>query len=426
MSTESVHEDYYFLLKKELEVVDGLIGFDVSKIRKDFPILSQRVNDKPLVWLDNAATTQKPQCVIDALTKYYSNYNSNVHRGAHTLARKATEAYDAARNRIKDFIGAKSFEEIVFVRGATEGINLVAESFGKYRINFGDEILLSQMEHHSNIVPWQALARTIGAKIKVIPINNEGEIIIEEYKKLLSNKTKIVSLSHVSNVLGTINPIRVMIEVAHKYGAKVLIDGAQAVPHLKVNMAELDADFYVFSGHKIYGPTGIGVLYGKKELLEEMEPWQRGGGMIKNVSFESTEYNTLPHKFEAGTGNIGDAIALSKAVDYIDRIGMNLIEQHEKKLTKRIMNSMEGFFGLRQIGTSKNKTSVVSFVLDGKDSSKIASILNEYGIAVRGGHHCAQPVLTRFGLESTVRASVGIYNTYEEVDYFVDIVKKLL
>lgn len=400
-------------------------GLDVYSIRKDFPILQRRINGRPLVWLDNGATTQKPMCVMNALNRYYREYNSNIHRGAHTLAKLATDAYEMAREKVRNFIGASCVEEIIFVRGATEAINLVAESFGGTHINKGDEIILTMMEHHSNIVPWQKLQQATGAVIKIIPINDRGEVILDEYDKLLTDRTRLVSIAHVSNVLGTVNPIRIMIEKAHKHGAVVLIDGAQSVPHIGVDVQELDADFYAFSGHKVYGPTGIGVLYGKKALLEEMPPWQRGGGMIKNVSFNETSYNSLPNKFEAGTGNIADAIGLGAAIDYIQQIGMDSIERHEKELTVYAMERLYQIHGLHIIGTAPNKTSVISFVIDGISSENAAQYLNKVGIAVRSGHHCAQPALRRFGLDSSIRASLGVYNTMEEIDCLANSVLEI-
>lgn len=400
-------------------------GLDVYSIRKDFPILQRRINGKPLVWLDNAATTQKPICVMNALNRYYSEYNSNIHRGAHTLAKLATSAYETAREKVRDFIGASSTDEIIFVRGTTEAINLVAESFGGIKINTGDEIVLTMMEHHSNIVPWQKLQQAKGAVIKVIPINDRGEVILDEYEKLLTPHTKIVAITHVSNVLGTVNPVRTMIEIAHKHGACVLVDGAQSVPHIGINVREMDADFYAFSGHKIYGPTGIGILYGKRALLEEMPPWQRGGGMIKSVSFNETTYNSLPYKFEAGTGNIADAVGLGAAIDYIQKIGMDNIEKHEKELTIYAMEKLYQIPGVHIIGTAPDKTSVISFVIDGVSPENAAQYLNRDGIAVRSGHHCAQPALHRYGLASSIRASLGMYNTVEEIDCLVSSILKI-
>lgn len=399
--------------------------FDVHTVRKDFPILHRRVNGKSLIWLDNGATTQKPNQVINSLNHYYSNYNSNIHRGAHTLAKYATKAYEEAREKVKEFIGASLSEEIIFTRGTTEAINLIAESYGKMSIQEGDEILLTRMEHHSNIVPWQKLQQEKGAVIKVIPINDHGEIILDDYQKLLSSRTKIVGITHVSNVLGTVNPIDCMIKLAHSYGACVVIDGAQSIPHLPINVSAMDADFYVFSGHKMYAPTGIGALYGKKALLDRMPPWQRGGGMINQVSFDHTTYNPIPYKFEAGTGNIADAIALGAAIDYLSGIGMERVEEHERELTMYAMERLAQIPGIRMIGTAKNKISVLSFVIDGSSPESIGKYLDYEGIAVRAGHHCAQPVLDKFGLASSVRASLGIYNTREEVDALANAILKI-
>lgn len=399
---------------------------DIRSIRNDFPILQKRINGKPLIWLDNAATTQKPRCVINTLSQYYHGYNSNIHRGAHTLARTSTDAYESARKKAQTLIGASLPEEIIFVRGTTEAINLVAQTYGKMTLNPGDEILLTAMEHHSNIVPWQMLRREKGAVIKVIPINDRGEVILEEYAKLLSSRTRIVAVTHVSNVLGTINPINTMIKMAHDHGACVLIDGAQAAPHFRVNVKESDADFYTFSGHKAYGPTGIGVLYGKKALLEAMPPWQRGGGMIKNVSFSETTYNTVPYKFEAGTGNIADAIGLGAAIDYMQKIGLDDIECHEKALTAYAMEALSAIPGLTIIGTAPNKISVISFVINGIIPEIAARYLDQEGIALRVGHHCAQPAMQRFRVTSTIRASLGIYNTAEDIDALVNALFKIV
>jgi cysteine desulfurase/selenocysteine lyase len=400
-------------------------NIDILSIRNDFPILQKKVNGKPLIWLDNAATTQKPKSVIHTLNQYYHEYNSNIHRGAHTLATLATDAYESARKKVQTFIGASSTEEIIFVRGATEAINLVAQTYGKKNIHTGDEILLSTMEHHSNIVPWQILQEETGAVIKVIPINDHGEIILEEYEKMLSPRTRFVAITHVSNVLGTINPISTMIKMAHDHGACVLIDGAQAVPHLSVNVKDLDADFYALSGHKAYGPTGIGVLYGKKAILEKMPPWQTGGGMIKNVSFSETIYNNLPYKFEAGTGNIADAIGLGAAIDYMKKIGLENIERHEKELTAYAMEALSTIPGLDIIGTAPTKTSVISFIINGIVPEVATHNLSQEGIALRVGHHCAQPAMQRFHVTSTIRASLGMYNTVEEIDILVKALSKI-
>ena len=397
----------------------------IHSIRKDFPILHRRMNGRPLIWLDNGATTQKPQEVINALSKYYSGYNSNIHRGAHALADQATKAYEEAREKVRVFIGAGLPEEIIFTRGTTEGINLVAESFGNSVLHEGDEILLSAMEHHSNIVPWQKLRQENGAVIKVIPISDDGEILLEEYEKLFTPRTKLVAITQVSNVLGTINPVKEMIDTAHRHGAWVLVDGAQSAPHLPVDVCAMGTDFFVFSGHKLYGPTGIGVLYGKRELLEQMPPWQRGGGMIKNVSFDHTTYEGLPYKFEAGTGNIADAIGLGAAIDYLQRIGMNTIAEQERELTGYAMWRLGEIPGLRLIGTAPDKTSVISFVLKNISPERTGDYLNREGIAVRAGHHCAQPVLDRYGLASSVRASLGVYNMKEEVDSLANALLKI-
>ncbi len=397
----------------------------IQSIRRDFPILQRRMNGRPLIWLDNGATTQKPQEVINALSRYYSQYNSNIHRGAHTLADQATKAYEEAREKVRDFIGAGLPEEIIFTRGATEGINLVADSFGASELHEGDEILLSMMEHHSNIVPWQSLVQERGAVLKVIPISDQGEILLEEYEKLFTPRTKIVAITQVSNVLGTINPVKDMIATAHRHGARVLVDGAQSVPHLPIHVKDMDADFLVFSGHKMYGPTGIGVLYGKKELLERMPPWQRGGGMIKNVTFDHTTFEHLPYKFEAGTGNIADAIGLGAAIDYLKRIGMEAIAEHEQRLTGYAMARLGEIPGVQLIGTAPDKTSVLTFVLKYISPERTGEYLNREGIAVRSGHHCAQPVLNRYGLTSSVRASLGVYNMKEEVDSLANALLKI-
>jgi cysteine desulfurase / selenocysteine lyase len=424
--------DYYFVQNEksvpqlnDLTVPNWSRNYEVQSIRKDFPILHRKINGHSLVWLDNGATTQKPYEVINTLKQYYSQYNSNIHRGAHTLAKQATRAYEEAREKVRDLIGAARAEEIIFTRGTTESINLIAESFGQMNIHEGDEILLTMMEHHSNIVPWQKLQQEKGAVIKVIPINECGEVLLDEYSNLLTPRTKIVGITHVSNVLGTINPVEIMIKMAHNCGARVVIDGAQSIPHLAIDVKELDADFFVFSGHKMYGPTGIGVLYGKKALLEQMPPWQRGGGMIQDVSFSQTTYNHLPYKFEAGTGNIADAIALGAAVDYLKRIGMYHIEEHERELTNYAMGRLSQIPNVHLIGTAPNKISVISFIIDGISPESIGNNLDREGIAVRAGHHCAQPVLRQFGLTSAVRASLGIYNTKDEVDCLANEVLKI-
>ena len=399
--------------------------FDVNAVRKDFPILQERVNGRPLVWFDNAATTQKPQAVIDRLAYFYQHENSNIHRAAHELAARSTDAYEAARNKVARFIGADSAEEIIFVRGATEAINLVAKTWGSQNIGPGDEIIVSQLEHHANIVPWQQLAREKGAVIRVIPVDDSGQVLLDEYQKLLNGKTKLVSVTQVSNALGTVTPIEKIIDAAHRIGVPVLVDAAQSVSHLKTNVRALDADFLVFSGHKIYGPTGIGVVYAKKELLEAMPPWQGGGNMIADVTFERTLFQPPPAKFEAGTGNIADAVGLGAALDYVDRIGIENIARYEHDLLAYATHGLSSIPGLRLIGTAAEKASVISFVLDGYHPEEVGKALNQEGVAVRSGHHCAQPILRRFGVEATVRPSLAFYNTCEEVDLLVSVVKRL-
>ncbi len=390
--------------------------FDVQRVRSDFPILSERVNGRPLVWLDNAATTQKPRAVIERLAYFYEHENSNIHRAAHTLAARATDAYEDAREKVRAFLNASSTREIVFLRGATEAINLVARTFGRSRIGAGDEIIVSHLEHHANIVPWQLLAREVGAKLRVIPVDDDGQILLEEYGKLLGPRTKLVSITQVSNALGTVTPVKQVVDLAHSVGAHVLVDGAQAVSHTPVNVTALDADFYVFSGHKVFGPTGIGVLYGRAELLDELPPWQGGGNMIQDVTFEHTRYHAAPARFEAGTGNIADAVGLGAALDYVTRIGMPLIEAYEHELLAYGTRLLSLVPGLRVIGTAREKAGVLSFVLEGFRTDEVSRALSEDGIAVRGGHHCAQPILRRFGLESTVRPSLAFYNDCADLD----------
>ena len=397
---------------------------DVEKIREDFPILKQKVYGKDLIYLDNAATTHKPQVVIDAIAKYYSEQNSNVHRGVHFLSDSATTLYENARKRVAEFINAKTTNEIVFVRGTTEAINLVANGYGDKFIKAGDEIIVTYLEHHSNIVPWQMLCERKNAKLKVIPVNDDGELMIDEYKKLLSEKTKIVAAGHTSNALGTKNPVREIVKYAHDAGAVVMIDGAQAVQHSKVDVQELDADFFAFSGHKVYGPTGIGVLYGKEELLNEMNPYQGGGDMIKSVTFEKTTYNELPYKFEAGTPDICGAIVLPKALEYVKKVGLENIAKYEDELLNYGTEKLKEIEGFRLIGNAKNKTGVISFLIDGIHPYDAGTILDKQGIAVRTGHHCAEPLMNRFGIPGTVRASFGMYNTKSEIDALVDGVKK--
>jgi cysteine desulfurase/selenocysteine lyase len=398
--------------------------FHVEAVRQDFPILHQTVHGKPLIWLDNAATTQKPRQVIEALKRFYERDNSNVHRGAHTLAARATEAYEAAREKVRRFLGAGSTDEIVFVHGATEAINLVAQSFGRQFIGPGDEIIVSEIEHHANIVPWQQLARENGAVLRVIPVNDRGEVLLEEYEKLLNPRTKLVAITHVSNALGTVLPVRTMTQLAHRHGARVLIDGAQAVPHIPVDVQSLDADFYIFSGHKLFGPTGIGVLFAKKELLEVMPPWQGGGNMIEEVTFENTTYQPPPAKFEAGTGILAGAVGLGAAIDYLNELGMDNINRYEHELLGYGMEQLGRIPGLRLIGTAGEKASVLSFVLDGVRTEDMGRFLDGEGIAVRSGHHCAQPTMRRFGVTGTVRPSLAFYNTPAEIDALAVAVRK--
>ena len=397
--------------------------FDVQKVRADFPILSQKVNGKPLVYFDNGATSQKPQVVIDAISKYYSEINANIHRGVHTLSQLATDAYEASRNTIQNHLNAKHNHEIIFTSGTTFGINLVANGFASL-LKSGDEVMVSALEHHSNIVPWQFLCEKTGAKLVVIPMNEKGELIISEFDKLLSNKTKIVTVNHISNALGTVNPIEYIIKKAHNVGAAVLIDGAQATPHLRPDMQALDCDFYVFSGHKVCGPTGVGILYGKEDWLRKLPPYQGGGEMIAEVTFEKTTYADLPHKFEAGTPNIEGGIVLGTAIDYMSGVGFDNIASYEKELldygTKRLLE----IDGLTIYGTSENKTSVISFNIEGIHPYDIGTIIDKLGIAVRTGHHCAQPIMNYFNIPGTIRASFAFYNTKEEIDIFVEAVKK--
>ena len=398
---------------------------DVYAIRQQFPALNRQVKGQPLVYFDNAATTQKPQVVIDALVDYYTNFNANVHRGIHTLAEEATAAFEASRDAARQFINASSREEIIFTRGTTEGINLVAYTWGRKNIKAGDEIIITEMEHHSNIVPWQILCEEKGATLKMIP-QQDGTLLLDEYRKLLSSKTKLVSVVHVSNALGTVNPVEEIIQLAHQAGAKVLVDGAQSTVHLDIDVQALDCDFFAFSSHKVYGPTGIGVLYGKKQLLEEMPPFQGGGEMIKEVTLEKTTYADLPYKFEAGTPNIGDAVVLKAALDYVSRIGKEKIRKHENELVSYATEQLLQLPGLRIIGTAVNKVSVVSFVIDKVHPQDIGILLDNRGIAVRTGHHCAQPLMHCFGIPGTIRASFAMYNTKEEVDQMMVGLQKAL
>ena len=397
--------------------------FDVQKVRADFPILSQKVNGKPLVYFDNGATSQKPQLVIDAISKYYSEINANIHRGVHTLSQLATDAYEVSRNTIQNHLNAKHNHEIIFTSGTTFGINLVANGFASL-LQAGDEVMVSALEHHSNIVPWQFLCEKTGAKLVVIPMNEKGELIISAFDNLLSEKTKIVTVNHISNALGTVNPIEYIIKKAHGVGAAVLIDGAQATPHLRPDVQALDCDFYVFSGHKVCGPTGVGILYGKEEWLRKLPPYQGGGEMIAEVTFEKTTYADLPHKFEAGTPNIEGGIVLGTAIDYMNAIGFENIAAYEQELLDYGTKRLQEIDGLTIYGTSENKASVISFNIDGIHPYDIGTIIDKLGIAVRTGHHCAQPIMNFFNIPGTIRASFAFYNTKEEIDIFVEAVKK--
>ena len=399
--------------------------FDANLIKKDFPILSEKVNGKPLIWFDNAATTQKPKSVIDRIAYFYEHENSNIHRAAHELAARASDAYEAAREKVKVFLNAGSVNEIVFVRGATEGINLVAQSWGDNNLVAGDEIVVSNLEHHANIVPWKRLADKKGLKLRVIPVDDDGQILLDEYAKLLNSKTKIVAFTQVSNALGTVTPAKKMVEMAHGVGAKVLLDGAQSVSHMKVDVQDLNADWLVFSGHKLFGPTGIGVLYGKEDLLNDMQPYQSGGNMIQDVTFEEIKYHKAPNRFEAGTGNIADAIGLGAAIDYVSKIGINAIGQYEHYLLEYATKLIKEIPGVRLIGTAANKASVLSFNLQGYTNDEVGQALNKEGIAVRTGHHCAQPILRRLGVETTVRPSLAFYNTTQDVDKFIETLWEL-
>ncbi len=400
-------------------------AFDPNVVKRDFPILQERVHGRPLVWLDNAATTQKPQVVIDRLSYFYEHENSNVHRAAHTLAARATDAYEAAREKVSRFLKAPSSKEIVWVRGTTEAINLVAQSWGRRNVGSGDEIVITWLEHHANIVPWQQLAAEKGARLRVAPVDDRGQVILEEYERLLGPRTRIVSFAHVSNALGTITPAREMVAMAHRHGARVLVDGAQAVSHMPVDVQALDCDFYCFSGHKVFGPTGIGALFGKTDVLETMPPWQGGGNMIADVTFEKTVYQPPPGRFEAGTGNIADAVGLGAALDYLSALGLENVSRYEHELLVYATEQLARVPGLTMVGTAPEKAGVLSFVLDGIRTEDVGGALNQEGIAVRSGHHCAQPILRRFGLESSVRASLAVYNTCEDVDALVAALLRL-
>ena len=412
---------------KQESVIDQIKStYDVYKIREDFPILKTRIRNKPLCYFDNAATTQKPQQVLDIVDNYYTSMNSNIHRGVHYLSNLATDAYEDARKKVKSFINAASEKEIIFTKGTTEGINLVANSFGRKFLKEGDEIIISNMEHHSNIVPWQFLCNEKKAKLKIIPIDDRGEIIFDEFLKLVSDRTKLISVVYISNSLGTVNPVKEIIEIAHKYNIPVLLDAAQTVNHRPVNVEELDCDFLAFSGHKLYGPTGIGVLYGKEKLLDAMSPFMGGGDMISKVTFEETTFNELPFKFEAGTSNIAGAIGLGAAIDYVSSIGMEKIAVHEASLLEYATQRLKEVPGLKIIGNAKYKSGVISFIFDNIHPHDVGTLLDYEGIAIRTGHHCTQPVMERYNIPATSRASFGLYNTIEEADILVDALKKVI
>ena len=399
--------------------------YDITQIRDDFPILSRSIYNKPLVYFDNGATTQKPRCVVEAMVDEYYNVNANVHRGVHFLSQKATDLHEASRETLRAFINAKSTAEIIFTRGTTESINLLAFSFGEAMVKEGDEIIVSAMEHHSNIVPWQMMCERKGAHLKVMPMNDDGELLLHEYEALINEKTRIVCCTHVSNVLGTINPVKEVVRIAHEHGVPVLIDGAQSTPHMKVDMLDIDCDFFAFSGHKVYGPTGIGVLYGKERWLDKLPPYQGGGEMIKNVSFEKTTYNELPYKFEAGTPDYIASHALAKAIDYVTTLGMDNIYEHEQQLTSYAMERMVEIEGMRIFGPKHHHDAVISFLVGNIHHLDMGTLLDRLGIAVRTGHHCAEPLMHRLGIEGTVRASFGLYNTKDEVDVLVEGIKRV-
>ena len=405
--------------------VRSATGFDVEAVRRDFPILGVSVHGKPLVYLDSAASAQKPRAVIDAERDLYERYYSNIHRGVHQLSVQSTDAYEAARGKVRSFLGARESREVIFVRGATEGINLVAQTLGRKNLRAGDEVLISGLEHHSNIVPWQILCEQTGAVLRVAPINEAGEIELDVYERLLGPRTKLVAVSHVSNALGTINPVKRMTAMAHAVGAAVVIDGAQGAPHVALDMVDLDCEFYAFSGHKLYGPSGVGVLYGKAEWLEAMPPWQGGGDMIASVTFEKTTYNVIPHKFEAGTPNIAGVIGLGAAIDYVTGLGIAAIAAHEDELLRYGTDVLQAIPGLRLVGTAKHKAGVLSFVLDGIHPHDIGTVLDYEGVAVRTGHHCAQPVMERYGVPATARASLAVYNTRQEIDVLIGALHKV-
>jgi cysteine desulfurase / selenocysteine lyase len=404
---------------------EGLTRMEVRRIRSDFPILSEKIHGKPLVYLDNAATSQKPRSVVEAISRFYYKDNSNIHRGVHLLSQRATSAYEDSRATVQNFINAPESREIVFTRGTTEAINLVASSYGREKVREGDEVLITAMEHHSNIVPWQMLCQEKKARLRVVPITDEGELELHEYEQLLSARTRLVAVMHVSNVLGTVNPVREMIALAHARGVPVLIDGAQAVPHMRVDVQDLDCDFYAFSSHKVYGPSGVGVLYAKAPLLEGMAPYQGGGDMISSVTFEETKYNTIPYKFEAGTPNIAGVIGLAAAIEYVNGIGLDRIHAYEQQLLAYAVESLSSIPGVELIGTAREKASVVSFTLRGAHPHDIGTIVDEYGIAIRTGHHCAQPLMERYRIPATARASLAVYNTREEIDALVEAIYRV-
>ncbi|BBX01786.1 putative cysteine desulfurase 1 [Mycolicibacterium moriokaense] len=426
--------NYYFLAPRVVEDVsaepvpvapDDHEVFDVNAVRADFPILRETVNGKPLIWFDNAATTQKPQAVIDRLSYFYTHENSNIHRAAHELAARATDAYEEARDTVRRFIGASKSEEVIFVRGTTEAINLVAYAWGGKHLGPGDEIVITHLEHHANIVPWQLLSQQTGAILKVAPVDDAGNLLLSEFEDLLGPRTKLVAATHVSNALGTVTPAKKIVELGHRYGARVLIDGAQSIPHIPIDVQDLGADFFVFSGHKIFGPTGIGVLYGREDVLEETPPWQGGGNMIADVTLERSLYQGPPNKFEAGTGNIADAVGLGEALRYVERVGIERIAAYEHALLEYATPRLADIQGVRLVGTADEKASVLSFVLAGHEPLEVGKALNAEGIAVRAGHHCAQPILRRMGLEATVRPSFAFYNTFEEIDVFINAVRRI-
>ena len=409
----------------KLKTTDNAPKLDVHKIRQDFPILKQLAYGKPLAYLDNAATSQKPQAVIDAMLRYYTDDNSNIHRGVHLLSERATHQYEASREKVRRFINARDKKEIIFVRGTTEALNLVAQSYGRANVNAGDEVLITALEHHSNIVPWQILCSEKNARLRVAPINDAGEVLLDKFAELINERTKLISIAHVSNALGTINPVRKMVALAHQRNIRVVIDGAQAAPHTRIDVQDLDCDFYAFSGHKVYGPTGIGVLYGKSDLLESMPPYQGGGDMIASVSFDKTTYNTLPYKFEAGTPNIAGTIGLGEAIDYVSEIGLDSIARYEHDLLSYGTESLSQVPGLRLIGTAKEKAGVLSFVIEGVHPHDVGTVLDREGVAIRTGHHCAMPLMERFGVPATARASLAMYNTREEIDVLVAGIHKV-